>query len=237
MASWGSRSSTSSSWSSCSLDADGPVPAFERRPLRSGPPAAGAGGRARSFALPSCRGAGPGRAAGRRPARGRRAGGGRVRWRFCGASCCPRAGSRGWGGRLGASARALPRLAEGCSLVHANTSVILGARLARLPTVVHVREIYPGWGLLWPHLPSAAAPRRRAGRVSEATRAPLGRGRVIHDGLAASPPRPARGAARAALGLPGDAFVVAVLGRISAWKGQEVLARALGAHARPTRSG
>jgi glycosyltransferase involved in cell wall biosynthesis len=41
------------------------------------------------------------------------------------------------------------------------------------------------------------------------------------------PARAPRGDARAALGLPADAFVCAILGRISTWKGQDVLIRAL----------
>ena len=128
---------------------------------------------------------------------------------------------------LGRDARGLPRLAAGCSLVHANTSVILGAGLARLPTVVHVREIYDGWGPLWPAYRRVLRRADALIAVSEATRAPLGAGRVIHDGLAAAPVRMERAAARAALGLAPDAFVVAVLGRISGWKGQTLLARAL----------
>ena len=50
---------------------------------------------------------------------------------------------------------------------------------------------------------------------------------TLHDGLAIAPRRPERGGARDALGLPPDAFVIAVLGRISGWKGQDVAIRAL----------
>src|SRR5439155_19819195 len=46
---------------------------------------------------------------------------------------------------------------------------------------------------------------------------------VVHDGLGHVPERAPRAAARAALGVPEDAFAVAVLGRLSSWKGQEVL--------------
>jgi glycosyltransferase involved in cell wall biosynthesis len=60
-----------------------------------------------------------------------------------------------------------------------------------------------------------------------AVRAAFAHVRVINDGLAVAPERAPRVQARLALGVPPDAFVVAVLGRISAWKGQEVLARAL----------
>jgi glycosyltransferase involved in cell wall biosynthesis len=51
--------------------------------------------------------------------------------------------------------------------------------------------------------------------------------RVVADGLAIDPVRAPRAAARASLGLDGQAPVVAVLGRISDWKGQDVLVRAL----------
>jgi glycosyltransferase involved in cell wall biosynthesis len=66
--------------------------------------------------------------------------------------------------------------------------------------------------------------------VSEATRAQFGadpRAAVLHDGLGVAPARAPRAAARAALDLPADAFVCAILGRISTWKGQDVLIRAL----------
>jgi glycosyltransferase involved in cell wall biosynthesis len=66
--------------------------------------------------------------------------------------------------------------------------------------------------------------------VSQATAAQFAVGdrvRVIHDGLAVPARRAPRVVARAALELAGDAPVVAVLGRISTWKGQDVLVRAL----------
>ncbi|HWF24465.1 MAG TPA: glycosyltransferase, partial [Solirubrobacteraceae bacterium] len=66
--------------------------------------------------------------------------------------------------------------------------------------------------------------------VSHATAAQFAgspRAHVIPDGLAIEPRRAPREAARAALGLTGDAPVIAVLGRISGWKGQDVLIRAL----------
>jgi glycosyltransferase involved in cell wall biosynthesis len=52
---------------------------------------------------------------------------------------------------------------------------------------------------------------------------------VIYDGLAIDARRAPRAAARRALGLGPEAPVVAVLGRISDWKGQDVLVRALAA--------
>src|SRR5205823_4219911 len=65
---------------------------------------------------------------------------------------------------------------------------------------------------------------------SEAVCAQFGgdpRARVIHEGVTGAARRRPREEARAALGLPEAAFVCAVLGRISSWKGQDVLARAL----------
>jgi glycosyltransferase involved in cell wall biosynthesis len=50
---------------------------------------------------------------------------------------------------------------------------------------------------------------------------------VIHDGLLRTPTPPERAEARRALGLDPERFTVALLGRVSAWKGQDVLARAL----------
>jgi glycosyltransferase involved in cell wall biosynthesis len=99
--------------------------------------------------------------------------------------------------------------------------------------VWHVREIYAGFERAWPAyrrllLGAAAVP-----CVSEACAAQFGgaaRVSVIldglalpaHDTLAASRPT-----SRAALELPLDVPVIAVLGRISTWKGQDVLLRAL----------
>jgi len=132
--------------------------------------------------------------------------------------------------------RSLAR-ARGVALVHSNTSVVLSGAAAtaagRLPHVWHVREIYPGSAFerAWPAfrrllLTAAALP-----CVSHATAVQFGSShepvRVIPDGLAIDPRRAPRTAARAALNLPGDAAVIAVLGRISSWKGQDVLVRAL----------
>jgi glycosyltransferase involved in cell wall biosynthesis len=66
--------------------------------------------------------------------------------------------------------------------------------------------------------------------VSEATAGQFrlaDRPRVIYDGLAVDPGRAPRSVAREALGIDSSAGVVAVLGRISDWKGQDVLVRAL----------
>ena len=135
------------------------------------------------------------------------------------------------GGGLGRLARR-----RGAALIHTNTSVTLGgaaaARVARIPHVWHVREIYAGFERWWPAYRRLLLSADALPCVSQATRAELGdtpKARVLHDGLAVTPQRAQRGPARAALGLPADAFVVAILGRISTWKGQDVLIRALAA--------
>ena len=135
-----------------------------------------------------------------------------------------------------ADAGGLGRVARtrGVALVHTNTSVTLGgaaaARVAGVPHVWHVREIYAGFERWWPAYRRLLCTADALPCVSAATAAQfgVGRARVMHDGLGHRPSRAPREAARDALGVPGDAFVVAVLGRISPWKGQEVLIRALG---------
>ena len=124
------------------------------------------------------------------------------------------------------------------AIVHSNTSVVLGgtdlAHRAGAAHVSHVREIYTGagpvaqraWPLIRPRLERADILLCVSGAVADQFR-PSAPTRVVHDGLARLPDRTPRAAARAALGLPDDVFVVAVLGRISDWKGQDVLARAL----------
>jgi glycosyltransferase involved in cell wall biosynthesis len=140
------------------------------------------------------------------------------------------------GGALARDAGGLARLARarGAALIHTNTSVTLGgaaaARVARIPHVWHVREIYTGFERYWPAYRRLLLTADRLPCVSQATREQLGddpRAVVLHDGLGVAPERAPRAAARAALGLPDDAFVCAILGRISTWKGQDVLIRAL----------
>jgi glycosyltransferase involved in cell wall biosynthesis len=130
----------------------------------------------------------------------------------------------------------LARLARrrGAALIHTNTSVTLGgsaaSRLAAIPHVWHVREIYAGFERYWPAYRRLLLSADALPCVSRATCAQLGgdpRALVLHDGLALAPVRAARADARAALGLPRDAFVCAILGRISSWKGQDVLIRAI----------
>ncbi|MEJ7798607.1 MAG: glycosyltransferase family 4 protein [Solirubrobacteraceae bacterium] len=137
---------------------------------------------------------------------------------------------------LAADGARLARLARrrGVALVHTNTSVTLGgsaaSRLARIPHVWHLREIYTGFERFWPAYRRLLLSADALPCVSRATCAQLGgdaRGVVVHDGLAVAPERAARDVARTALGLPADAFVCAILGRISSWKGQDVLIRAL----------
>ena len=135
-----------------------------------------------------------------------------------------------------ADAGGLGRLARarGVALVHTNTSVTLGgaaaARIAGVPHVWHVREIYAGFERWWPGYRRLLLSASALPCVSRATAAQFDAASqvcVLPDGLAVPTGRRERGEARAALGLGPDAFVVAVLGRISGWKGQDVLVRAL----------
>ena len=139
-------------------------------------------------------------------------------------------------GELARDAGGLARLARrrDVALVHTNTSVTLGgsaaSRLARIPHVWHLREIYAGFERWWPAYRRMLLSADALPCVSRATLAQLGgheRGLVLHDGLPSIPARAPRDAARAALDLPADAYVCAILGRISAWKGQDVLIEAL----------
>ena len=123
---------------------------------------------------------------------------------------------------------------RGIALVHTNTSVTLGgaaaARIAGVPHVWHVREIYTGFERWFPAYRRLLLTADVLPCVSDATREQFDADPAavtLHDGLAITPLRTDRAAAREALGLPADAFVVAVLGRISGWKGQDVAIRAL----------
>jgi glycosyltransferase involved in cell wall biosynthesis len=139
--------------------------------------------------------------------------------------------------RLAADRRELAPLARerGAALVHSNTSVVLGGRWAGLPHVVHVREIYAGAGgavgsALWPLLRHRLLRADALLCISGAVADQFGDASnvaVVHDGLPREPGRAERGAARAALGLDAKPFVVGLIGRVSDWKGQDVLARAL----------
>jgi glycosyltransferase involved in cell wall biosynthesis len=136
-----------------------------------------------------------------------------------------------------ADAGGLGRLARSrdVALVHTNTSVTLGgaaaARVAGVPHVWHVREIYAGFERWFPAyrrllLSAQALPCVSRAACLQFDGAPAAF--VLHDGLAVDARLGDRAHARAALGLAPDAFVAAVLGRISGWKGQDVLVSALG---------
>jgi glycosyltransferase involved in cell wall biosynthesis len=146
------------------------------------------------------------------------------------------AGLAGVAASLARDGGALARLARkrGVALIHTNTSVTLGgsaaARIARIPHVWHVREIYTGFERFWPAYRRLLLSADALPCVSAATCAQLGgdeRALVLHDGLPIAPERAPQAAARGALDLPAEAFVCAILGRISTWKGQDVLIRAL----------
>ncbi len=135
-----------------------------------------------------------------------------------------------------ADAGGLGRLsrARGIALVHTNTSVTLGgagaARIAGVPHVWHVREIYAGFERWWPGYRRLLLSADALPCVSRATASQFNAASqvsVLPDGLAVATGRRDRADARRELGLAEDAFVVAVLGRISGWKGQDVLVRAL----------
>jgi glycosyltransferase involved in cell wall biosynthesis len=148
----------------------------------------------------------------------------------------------GLAGMVAAAARdgyRLRRLVRdrGVALLHSNTSVVLSgfaaAAASRVPHVCHVREIYPGSGFerAWPVYRRMLATATALPCVSAATAAQFGGMvagvRVIGDGVAVARGRAQRSAARAALGLTLDVPAIAVLGRISSWKGQDLLVRAL----------
>ncbi len=145
------------------------------------------------------------------------------------------------GGLAGVSARAaadainLRRLirARNVALVHSNTSVILSgaaaARAAGVPHVFSVREIYADFARFWPYYRRFLLTSAALSCSSTATRDQFGaspRARVIYEAVTIAR-RESRDLARQKLGLADEAFVCAVLGRISSWKGQEVLAKAL----------
>ena len=136
--------------------------------------------------------------------------------------------------------RSLARLARerNVRLVHSNTSVVLSgqalARAAGAKHVLHVREIYTGaggraGGALWPLMRRRLLRADAVACISEAVAAqfPPGRVSVLRDGLTRIPEPAGRSCARAALGLEEEPFTVALIGRVSDWKGQDVLARAL----------
>lgn len=135
---------------------------------------------------------------------------------------------------LGADLRGLPALVarSGAAVVHANTAVLAGMALARLgvPLVQHVREDFTPYGSLWPPWRQALSRADALLAISGSVAAQFELGsrvRVVPDGLTALSALPSRSAARRALGLGPDAWVVALPGRLARWKGQDVLLRAL----------
>lgn len=126
------------------------------------------------------------------------------------------------------------------AVVHANTSVVLSggqvAGRAGAAHLIHVREIYAGssgpvgtalWPLMRRRLETADALACISGAVARQF-AGSDRVELIYDGLPDAPEAVEREAARRALGIPSNRFVVALIGRVSDWKGQDVLIRALG---------
>jgi glycosyltransferase involved in cell wall biosynthesis len=131
-------------------------------------------------------------------------------------------------------------------LVHINDAIFLNrpalaaAWLARTPTLCHVRSLgrLGPWDRLWARTLRGLVfiSRWVADDVAgqgvvpdpQGLRRPCG-SRVVYDGLdlAAYADTPDRGAARRALGLPADAPIVAVLGRLVPWKGQDLFLRSL----------
>ncbi|MGI8749467.1 MAG: glycosyltransferase family 4 protein [Thermoleophilaceae bacterium] len=151
------------------------------------------------------------------------------------------AGAVALGRALGRDVRRLAPLARdrGVSLVHDNTSVVLSggavARRAKAAHTIHVREIYASAGGraaqgLWPLMRRRLLAADGLACISEAVAGQFGgspKARLVRDGLVRAPHPGGRAPARATLGLDPEAFTVALVGRISDWKGQDVLARAL----------
>jgi glycosyltransferase involved in cell wall biosynthesis len=144
--------------------------------------------------------------------------------------------------RLARNRVELARLARSsnAAIVHSNTSIILAgagvASAAGAAHVLYVREIFANGhgraGALWPplrrHLLKADAlicvSQAAASQFSADSNSHV---RVVHDGVIPHPPPVSRKVARRELGLPEDAPVVAIVGRVSDWKGQHLLAAAL----------
>ena len=143
------------------------------------------------------------------------------------------------------AARALGDLARSrrTGIVHSNTTTVLCgqavARRAGARHVQHVREIYAGTGgrvgaVLWPALRRRIASADTLLCVSRATADQFGTApdvSVVFDALSRRMVLPDRDAARRHFGIDAGSFVIAVIGRISDWKGQTVLLNALAAPA------
>jgi glycosyltransferase involved in cell wall biosynthesis len=136
---------------------------------------------------------------------------------------------------------AVGRLARqrGTTIVHTNSSIIVSGQAvadrAGALHVQHVREIYAGSAgavgmALWPLYRRRLLRADALACVSRAAAAQFNgsdRVNVLHDGLTWAPRRVRREEARHALGLRSDRFVVGMVGRVSDWKGQHLLAQAL----------
>ena len=125
------------------------------------------------------------------------------------------------------------------ALVHSNTSVVLSgpgiARAAGAPHLLHVREIYAGAGgraaaALWPFFRRRLLSADAVVCISRAVAAQFDGApdvSVLSDGVPRNLEPVPKALARERLGVPSDRFTVALVGRLSDWKGQDVLARAL----------
>ena len=123
---------------------------------------------------------------------------------------------------------------RGAALVHSNTSVILsGQRVADtlgVPHVLHVRELYPRVPVAWRLWRRRLLRADRVVCMSKAIAAQFegaANATIVYEGLPRAATRGDRESARAELAIEPGSFVVTLLGRISDWKGQDVLARAL----------
>jgi glycosyltransferase involved in cell wall biosynthesis len=151
------------------------------------------------------------------------------------------AGAASTAARIVRDRMALSRIARRyeAALIHSNTSVLLGggpaARRTGVPHVLHVREIYAGAAgraveALWPRMRARILNADAVVCISAAVAAQFEGAPNVHlirDCLARRPEPEDRAGARAALELAPDAFVVALIGRVSDWKGQQLFARAL----------
>ncbi len=151
------------------------------------------------------------------------------------------AGAAGLARAVAHDRRVLGRLAieRGAAVVHANTSVVLSsgavARRAGAAHLIHVREIYAGSSgpvasALWPLMRRRLEAADALACISRAVARQFGasaRAQLLYDGLAEAPGPVDRAAARRSLGIADNRFVIALVGRVSDWKGQDVLVRAL----------
>jgi glycosyltransferase involved in cell wall biosynthesis len=126
--------------------------------------------------------------------------------------------------------RELAALASGAALVHSNTSVVMSGQALGRPSLIHVREIWPRPPVLWPLMRRRLLRADALACISQPVLEQFGgspKARLLADGLARLPEPPDRTTARERLGLPQHGFVAAYIGRLSAWKGQDVFAEAI----------